>query len=128
MGDIYLPADITVVEYTKKAGTALGSLRRLVITDLEKLGIKIMTETALEAVEDGCVLLKDMSAENESGDSTERFRADKVIIAMGMRPVLPEISEYLEKAGIEYTVLGDACEPKTIMAALQAAYKWSLEI
>ena len=128
MGTMYIPVDITVLETTKKAGVALGSLRRLVMADLKKLGIKFRTSTALVTVANGFVIAKDTDAPEGVIASAEKIPADKIVLAMGVEPVIPDIVENLTDQGIPCTVLGDADKPKDIMSALQSAYQWSLEI
>ncbi len=121
MGKMYIPCDITVIEAAPKAGTALRSLHRLVLADLRNLGIRFRTDTALAEIGDGWIL-----ADTPSG--REKIAADHVIVAMGMRPFVPEAAGILTEMKIPYRIIGDAGNPRDIMHALQDAYEWSLTI
>ncbi len=121
MGSMYVPCDITCIEAAPKAGTALRSLRRLVMGELSSLGIKFRTDTALAEIGEGWI-------QADTPEGRIRMPADHVVVAMGMRPSVPPITETLSSMKIPYTVLGDAEKPGDIMHALQDAWKWSLEI
>lgn len=121
MGTMYVHTDITIIEIAHKLGSNLGSLRRLVLADIERNGVKMLADTALKEIGDGFVLV-------DTPDGEKRIPADHVVMAIGVNPVVPSFFEDMDKAGISYVILGDAEKPADIMLALKSAYKWSLTL
>lgn len=112
---VHHPADITLVEMSKRMGMDLGGLRRVMLDELKDLGIKTKVNTKVTALTGSSVL-----AQTPEGDV--ELPAAHVILALGYRPAQPTFLQELDAQGIAYTVIGDAGAVGDAMHAHQDAY------
>lgn len=108
---IFSPIDITVVELLSKVGKDLGGNKRIVLNDLKKLDVKIMTDTEVLSIDNNKIELK--TKEIKIKEIT-----DTIILAIGYKPSNQNLIDYLEKNEYSYQVIGDALKPRNIMGAL----------
>jgi 2,4-dienoyl-CoA reductase (NADPH2) len=113
--------EVTVVEMMNKAGKDIGgSTRWTVMSELRRLGIKVLTKT--EAVE---ITNEGLKVQKESGD--DLISADSIVIAAGSRAV-EELSGVIRNLVPEVYIIGDAKKPRTAMDAIQEGFKVGLDI
>lgn len=115
------PLDITIVEAKNKSGKDLGGTRWIVKKDLNKFGIKIMTNTNVLSIKNNEICV---SVEGEE----KCIPADNIILATGYKSVGYDLIKYLDENNYNYKVIGDAKRPKDAMAALNAGYKLGSKI
>lgn len=110
-------SDITVVEMTGKMGSDLGGLRRIMLQQLERYGIELITEAKLEEIREKDVVLR-------INDSVIFREAHTVILAAGYRSQGQPLISWLEENGTcPYRVIGDAAKVGNIGKALKEAYE-----
>ncbi len=109
------PRKVTILEMLKRIGQDIGlSTRWSILQDLERYGVKIITEaTAKEILPDGVVM--------EHEGKTEKVPCDSVVLAMGSRPV-QELNEELAGIVPEIHVVGDAKGPRKALDAVWEGY------
>lgn len=108
-------ADITVVEMGPKMGAELGGLRRIMLKELAKYGVELITNTKVEEI------IKDKVVLNTNGIVKVR-EADFVILAAGYTPSGQPLIKWLAEKGVfPYKVIGDADKVGTIGKALKDA-------
>ncbi len=109
------PRRVTILEMLKRIGQDIGlSTRWSILQDLERYGVKIITEaTAKEILPDGVVM--------EREGRTEKVTCDSVVLAMGSRPV-QELNEELAGIVPEIHVVGDAKGPRKALDAVWEGY------
>lgn len=113
---LFAPLDITVVEMDQRVGKTLGGTKWILMKQLKQLGVKIKTNTKVLSIDE-----KALHVETSEGD--QFIPADHIVLAIGYRPLGKELTEYLEAAGYDFTVIGDAKKPADIMEALKDAYQ-----
>ncbi len=113
--------DITIIEMTGKIGTDLGSLRRFVVPDAERLQIKMLTNTKVIEIVNHNIIVETEKGRNE-------LPYDNVILAVGVRSYEPEFIQVLEQMKIPFVKLGNAEKPGSAMDATHSAFEWSLTI
>ncbi len=118
--DIFSPVDITVVEMMRNVGKDLGGTRWIVMNNLKKMGIKIMTDTKVQGIDDSHLIV-------QTGEDERRLEADHIILAAGYRPHSGNLPGFLEKNGYKYAVIGDAAEIGNIIGALTDAAELALK-
>ena len=111
------PMDITVVEMQKRVGNDLGGSKWILLNELKELGIKMMPDTKVIAVDN-----KNITIANSQGE--ENLPADNIILAAGYKSNSEELVEYLKENSIPYSVIGDAKKPRNIMEAIAEGLKW----
>ncbi|MGQ9653697.1 MAG: FAD-dependent oxidoreductase, partial [Thermodesulfobacteriota bacterium] len=106
---------VTILEMLKRIGQDIGlSTRWSILQDLERYGVKIVTEaTAKEILPDGVVM--------EREGKTEKISCDSVVLAMGSRPV-QDLHEELAGIVPEIHVVGDAKGPRKALDAVWEGY------
>ena len=115
--NLFCPPDITVVEMLSKAGRDLGGTRWITLKDCKNMGIAILTNTKVGALEGNRLML-------ETGEKTVEEKVDHVILAMGYKPHGPGLTRHLEEKDIPYHVIGDAVDVKgNIAGALMSAHE-----
>jgi 2,4-dienoyl-CoA reductase-like NADH-dependent reductase (Old Yellow Enzyme family)/thioredoxin reductase len=87
---------------------------------IEKLGIKVYTSTAVTEITPTGILAK-------GPDGTLELRADTVVYAVGQKPLREDATALSACAG-EFHQIGDCVTPKNILAATQAAWTIAREI
>lgn len=109
------PRKVTILEMLKRIGQDIGlSTRWSILQDLERYGVKIITEaTAKEILPDGVVM--------EREGKTEKISCDSVVLAMGSRPV-QDLNEELAGIVPEIHVVGDAKGPRKALDAVWEGY------
>lgn len=113
-------ASITLVEKERKAGRNLGGTRFIVMGELKKNHVQILTETEVVSVENGRVIV-------QKGDTTQCLEAEYVIEAVGELPD-NSLEESLKENGCNYVVIGDANGIGDIEKAIAEGYRaaWSV--
>ena len=110
--------NVTVVEMLDKVGGNLyPSVTMHLVSEIKKTGGDVLTGKALTEVTDNAVVVKDTKTE----EITE-IPADTVILAMGVRPVRPELEGFREAFGDSLILVGDADRTGQIYDALHTAY------
>lgn len=109
------PRNVTILEMLKRIGQDIGlSTRWSILQDLERYGVKIVTEaTAKEILPDGVVM--------EREGKTDKISCDSVVLAMGSRPV-QDLHEELAGIVPEIHVVGDAKGPRKALDAVWEGY------
>lgn len=116
-----IPADITVVEMTKKIGKDLGGLKWIVMKEVKADGIKTMKETMIKEIGDGYVI-----ADTPEGEA--KIPADNVIIAAGYVPKNSDITMACLDERISYAKIGDCNEVGDAMKGIHEAYDLFLRL
>lgn len=113
--------EITVLEMTKYAGKDIGSSTRwTVMSELKRLGVKIVTEAmALEVLQDGLKFEKD--------GVEDTLLADSVVIATGAKPE-EGLFQGMGDLVSEVYIIGDAKEPRNALEAIKEGYLTGLKI
>ena len=115
---------VTVVEMADEI--APGAWFQLVDDEMERIrpyGTRIMTGTKLCSIDDGGV-----TVENKETGEQQKIRADRVVLAMGVRPETA-LAEKLRDLGVRNVVcVGDAEKSGTIAHACHSAYDAVMEI
>ncbi len=110
--------NVTVVEMLDKVGGNLyPSVTMHLVSEIKKTGGDVLTGKALTAVTDNAVVVKDTKTEKIT-----EIPADTVILAMGVRPVRPELEGFREAFGDNLILVGDADRTGQIYDALHTAY------
>ena len=116
-----IPADITVVEMTKKIGKDLGGLKWIVMKEVKAAGIKTMAETTVKEIADGYIL-----ADTPEGE--KKIPADNVIIASGFVPRDNDITQACLDERISYAKIGDFEKTGDAMKGIHEAYDLFLRL
>jgi NADPH-dependent 2,4-dienoyl-CoA reductase/sulfur reductase-like enzyme len=113
---------VTIVEMLPQIMRDVGSSDTVVYNEkIAENGIKVMTSTRLESIEDSgaTVLVK--------GRSTEHIKADTIVLALGFRSN-SELADELTGKGIDVRVIGDAVKPGKIFDAVHTGYRVGLKV
>jgi len=113
--NIYSPLDITVVEMQSKVGKDLGGNKRILLNELKQYGVKIVTDAKVLSVANNKI-----SIVSKGEKITDNI--DNIILAIGYKSNGGELIKHLKESNIEYTVIGDASKPRSIMEALREGY------
>lgn len=113
-GALRAPLDLTVLEMGRSLGHGLGGQRWILSKKLKEFGVRMCANTRVTAVGPASVTVQD-------GDGERELPCDHLILACGYRPAGGQLAQYLEQAGIPCTVVGDAKQPRDVMAALTDA-------
>ena len=109
---------VTVVEMLNKVGGNLyPSVTMHLAQEIMKAGGTIAKGKALINVGENTITVRDTVSNEESEIAT-----DQVILAMGVRPVRPEIEEFRKEFGNNVVLIGDADRTGQIYDALHSAY------
>jgi len=115
--DLCCSADITVVEMTEKMGADLGGLRRIMVKQMERHGIEMITNARVEEILENQVVI------NVAGQTSLR-EAQTVVLAAGYRSQGQPLIHWLEESGkFPYRIVGDAAKVGNIGKALMDAYE-----
>ena len=107
---------ITVVEMLPEIARDMEMItRKLTMKRLATLPVKILTETRVQAYENGMASISTPEGDQKIGPF------DTVVLAVGTKPV-DNLSESLKVEGIEVIVVGDAREVNQIMGAVASAW------
>ncbi len=110
------PRTVTLVRRGMKVGDSLGrSTRWVVLQELEKLGVRAITEAQYIRVTDGGLLI-------EVGGQRELLEADTVVLAAGYE-TYPRLKEKWQGAAAEIHFVGDAHVPRK---GIDAIYEGTL--
>jgi len=113
--------DVTVFEMMEKVGKGVGrSTKWILMSDLEKHGVRPLTGVKVLSVRDGVVTF-----EREGKQESEKF--DNVVLAAGSRPVRT-LADEIEKTGIPFSVVGDSVRPAQINDAIHGAFMAVMEV
>lgn len=110
-------AKVTVIEMTDVVCGGTHEInRREILARLEQSGVRILTSTRLERMENREIIV------SKDGEEVH-MRADLYIVAAGGRGVLPDWFSELEKEGIALYAIGEGGSPlpSNIMRAIQEA-------
>ncbi len=106
---------ITVAEMTNKIGKGLGGYKWIMTKELETLGVNLRKRTKVISINGN-----DVELENKEG--IEKINFDTVILAAGYSPAGRDLIEFLDKAKIDYSLIGDAKEVGKIIDAHDDAF------
>ncbi|MBN1107108.1 MAG: FAD-dependent oxidoreductase [Deltaproteobacteria bacterium] len=113
--------EVTVVEMTRKAGRDIGtSTRWTVMSELRRLGVRILTGARVTEIGEGAV-------EVQKQDDRQLLPADTVIIAAGSKPVGLPAGRMDESLSEIYTI-GDAKQPRNALEAVREGFLTGLKI
>jgi len=113
--------DLQIIEKSPHLGVELGSMKYPVLEKLKDMDIKMMTESEIESIGDGYVLVN-------GKQEKLKIPADHVIIATGSIPSDSSFVSRLEDERISYAIIGDANCVGDAMMALGAAYELFLRM
>lgn len=114
-------SNVTVFELTPKPGTGIGkSTKWVVMSNIEKHKINIITEATVTSFKDGTITF-----EKDGSQHTQQF--DNVVIAAGSKSVTT-LSDALKDAGVPYTSVGDCVRPGQLNDAIHGGYLAALNI
>ncbi|MDD5945632.1 MAG: NAD(P)/FAD-dependent oxidoreductase [Clostridia bacterium] len=116
-----VPADITVVEMTKKIGRDLGGLKWIVMKEVKADGIKTMSETAVKEICDGYIIA-------DTPDGEKQIPADNVVIAAGFSPETNDITLACLDERISCAKIGDCAKVGDAMKGIHEAYDLFLRL
>lgn len=88
---------------------------------LKEKEVKILTSAKVSSIEDGVITYK----KDDNEVKSQKF--DNIIMAAGMKPYVP-LKESLDKANIDYTVIGDAANPLRLYEALYSAVEATIKL
>jgi 2,4-dienoyl-CoA reductase (NADPH2) len=112
--------EITILERLPKAGRDLGkSSRWVILLELERRGVRILTGMEVTGIEAGTVRFSRRLKDGSASEGAMEF--DSVVLALGAAPVDP-LSGGLERAGIPVTRAGDCTKPGRILDAIHAGH------
>ncbi len=113
--------EVVVLEKLTKAGRDLGrSSRWVIMVELEKRGVKVLTGMTVTSIgDDGTVSFERKLADGTVKQGSMAF--DSVVVALGSAPV-DALSERLEQAGIPVGRAGDCVRPARIIDAIHKAH------
>ena len=116
--------NVTIVEMADEI--APGAWFQLVDDEMERIrpyGTKILTGTKLCSIEDGGVTVEDKATGEQS-----KIKADRVVLAMGVRPQT-KLADELKDLGVKNVFcVGDAEKSGTIAHACHSAYDTVMQI
>lgn len=113
---------ITIIELLPTIAREMARNNRFdVLARLEAAGVRILTETRLEAVRDGSFLLA------RNGERLELDVGDAVVLAVGPQPNRDVVAT-VEAAGVPYVLIGDCSKPGDFLTAIRDASMTVLSI
>ncbi len=114
-------SQVTVFEMLPKAGADVGKSTRWVLLDnLQRHGIQILTGSKVKAIHHGNVVF-----EKEGKEEQRQF--NHVILASGSRS-LKRLSIEVQNIGIPYTVIGDCIRPGKLNDAIHGGFLAALSL
>jgi len=112
---------VTVFEMLEKAGQDVGkSTRWILMNNLNRYGVKILTRSKVVSIKDGVV-----SYEREGSLCEEKF--DTVILASGSRPV-QTLEEKVRNLDISFSIIGDCVQPGKINDAIHGGFLTAISL
>lgn len=103
---------VTIIEQLSKIASSLESItRKVLLSQLNDLGVKFMTEHTLSRIEDHGVYASD------KGGSEVFIEAERVIIAVGNTPDA-RLFDQIKSLGIPVHQIGDCLEPRGAKQAI----------
>ena len=100
---------ITVIEMGSFIGAEMGkSTRWILLNELQKLGIKTITNSRVISVDEKRVFY-------ESEGHVESAPADVIILSIGSRSYGMNLKEALDNSSYAYSIIGDALRPKNVL-------------
>ncbi len=106
---------VTVVEMLEDVATdEQTGPRWQLLEDMEKHHVRILTETTVKEIKEGCVVLE--------GACNETLKADKVVIAVGSKPQ-NSLAEELIALGCNVKVIGDAAKAGLAGKAIREGFE-----
>ncbi|ADU66141.1 NADH:flavin oxidoreductase/NADH oxidase [Desulfurispirillum indicum S5] len=107
--------DITIVEATDKLGRNFGKTTRwTMLQDLQRFGIRTLTQTNVEQIEEASVRVSGSSG-------SQLLAADTVVLAVGSRSVRG-LQTLASQQHIACHVVGDAHEPAMVIDAVHQGF------
>ena len=107
--------EVTIIEALGRlAGDSYGMYREALMTEMDKAGIKSLTNTR-------CVEVSKRSARVSANNDEFTLEADTVMYALGMEPL---DTQALEKAAgdIPVYIIGDCSKPAQVGTAMKSGY------
>lgn len=109
--------NITIVEMTEKIARDLGSTRWILMKQLERYPVELMTGSTVQKITPNGVEIR-------QGDAIVKRPADVIILAVGYVPRDGVLIRCLEERGIPFLTVGDgANQGKGIMSATRSAWE-----
>jgi 2,4-dienoyl-CoA reductase-like NADH-dependent reductase (Old Yellow Enzyme family)/thioredoxin reductase len=106
---------VTVIEIQSTVAREMARNNRFdVLMRLEQYGVQLLTETVIDGVVDGKLLLV------RNGESIRHDPGDAIVVAVGPKPNRDIIS-VLEEAGLPSVLVGDCNQPGDFLAAIRDA-------
>ncbi|HBT47713.1 MAG TPA: NADH:flavin oxidoreductase [Peptococcaceae bacterium] len=113
--------EVTILEMLPQVASDIGPLvAPLLLGRLKDLGVKMLTEARVTAVDIGRVVYRRDGRE-------EALEADTVVAAVGSQPE-DTLAREMEGSGIDYFVIGDALKPRRITEAVYEAVRVAHQI
>lgn len=114
-------SNVTVFEMMPKAGNGIGkSTKWVILTNIEKHGVKIVTEAKVLSFDSG-VLCYEMDGK----EYTKEF--DTIVLAAGSKAVTT-LSKEIQALEIPYTAIGDCVEPRQLNDAIHGGFLAALNV
>lgn len=120
--------EVTVVEALEKAGRDFGiSTRWIVLGNLRRLGVKVITGAQIAGVKEDHVIVEKKSAAEGDIPETVLLPADSVVVAVGARPAGNLFAELEGRIASLYRI-GDALSPRKLTEAIREGYNLGREL
>ena len=108
--------DITILEMDKTVGRGIGvSTRWVILQELARMGVKIRTGTAAQAIEKEGVIV------TRPDGQTEKIPADSVVVAIGAEAE-NQLYQALKSEFLTVYPVGDANKPRTALEAIREGF------
>jgi hypothetical protein len=113
---------ITIVEVLGKIARDLGSTRWILMKQLERYPVELMTGSTVRKITPAGV-------EIQQGDEVVTRGADVIVLAVGYVPGDGKLTRCLEREKIPYVSVGDgAGQGKGVMSATQSAWQAAIAL
>ncbi|OJU83231.1 MAG: hypothetical protein BGO11_00920, partial [Solirubrobacterales bacterium 70-9] len=108
-------AAVTILEMRPSIGSGIEPItRRHMVRELKRSGVNVLTRSKVIMVEPDRVLYEDAEGE------THEIEVDSVALAIGWRPLEPDLAEEFGGGTAEVLLLGDASQPADFVHAINA--------
>lgn len=112
---------VTIVDKKKQLASELNSMRKILLAHLNKLALKIYTNTEVVQIKKSCIILK-------------KNRCEKILLkgvsclifACGVKPT-NQLGKELTNAGIDFVSIGDCRKPQNAFWAIREGFETALK-
>jgi len=114
---------VTIVEMLEAVAMNVmpSTIRAALLGVLTKCGVSIMTDTKVEEITEGGLIVSDKKGNKKT------INADTIVLAIGRKPNT-ELFQRLKGLGINVYLIGDAIQPGVITEAMETAFSTALAI